>query len=186
MMTEKEKMLAGELYNPSEPEIKAAREKAHRLCQDYNNCKFEDAATKSAILKKLIPTQGSNLYIEAPFYCDYGENIHIGNDVYFNYDCVILDTAIVAIGDNCMFGPAVQIYTPLHPMNANERNTGIEYAEAITIGKNVWVGGNATILPGVTIGDNAVIGAGSVVTKNIPENSLAVGNPAKVIRTIEQ
>ena len=184
MPTEKEKMLTGALYNPADPEVNDLREKAHRLCRAYNNAVTGD--NKKDLLQQLLPHQGSGLYIEPPFFCDYGEHIHAGDAVYFNTNCVILDSAPVTIGHNCLFGPAVQIYTPLHPMQAAERNTAIEYAQPVTIGNNVWVGGNATILPGVTIGDNCVIGAGSVVTKDIPANSLAVGNPARVIRQIEQ
>lgn len=185
-MTEKEKMIAGELYLASDPELKAARTKARLAMQKLNTSSPEDENKRIEILKDLVPNNGGNLWIEPPFHCDYGFNIITGKNVYFNFNCVVLDVCEVRIGDNCMFGPAVQIYTPLHPMNAEERANLIEYAKPITIGNDVWVGGNATILPGVTIGDRCVIGAGSVVTKDVPPDSLAVGNPAKVIRRIEK
>ncbi|WP_018626922.1 sugar O-acetyltransferase [Niabella aurantiaca] len=186
MSTEKEKMLAGVLYTPADPELHALRSRAHRLCQEYSRCDVPEQEARSSILKQLIPHQGKDLYIEAPFFCDYGVNITIGDHVFFNFNCTILDTMPVAIGHYCMFGPGVQIYTPLHPMKAADRNTGQEYAKAVIIGDSVWVGGNVTILPGVHIGDHCVIGAGSVVTQDVPPNSFAAGNPARVIKTITQ
>lgn len=186
MTTEKEKMLSGVLYTPADPELRAMSDRAHRLCQEYNQCHATEYAAKAAILEQLIPNQGKGLYIEGPFFCDYGVNIFIGNHVFFNFNCTILDTMPVTIGDHCMFGPGVQIYTPLHPMKAAERDTGLEYAREVTIGNSVWVGGNVTILPGVHIGNNCVIGAGSVITRTIPPDSFAAGNPARVIKTIEQ
>lgn len=184
MPTEKEKMLSGVLYSPADPELRVMSDQAHRLCQEYNQCNAADHDAKAAILKKLIPRQGKGLYIEGPFFCDYGANIYIGDHVFFNFNCIILDTMPVTIGDHCMFGPGVQIYTPLHPMSAAERDTGLEYAKEVVIGKSVWVGGNVTILPGVHIGDGCVIGAGSVVTRDIPANSFAAGNPARVIKNV--
>lgn len=186
MTTEKEKMLSGMLYAPSDPELRAMSDQAHRLCQEYNQCPAMEHDARASILKKLIPNQGKELYIEGPFFCDYGVNIKIGDRVFFNFNCIILDTMPVTIGDHCMFGPGVQIYTPLHPMKAADRNTGLEYAKEVVIGNSVWVGGNVTILPGIHIGDNCVIGAGSVVTRDIPANSFAAGNPARVVKAIEQ
>lgn len=185
-MTEKQKMLAGEMYNPSDAELLAERMRARKLSKKYNNSEPDAVEERKELLRELIPDQGNSLYIEPPFFCDYGGNIKIGNNVYFNFNCVILDICPVTIGDNCMFAPGVQIYAATHPVKASERNSGLEYGEPITIGNNVWVGGNVTITPGATIGDGCVIGAGSVVTKNIPANSVAVGNPARVIKTIEQ
>ncbi|MCF3110794.1 sugar O-acetyltransferase [Niabella sp. CC-SYL272] len=184
MITEKEKMLSGALYSPADPELRAMSDRAHRLCQEYNQCHATEHDAKASILRKLIPSQGKGLYIEGPFFCDYGVNIYIGNHVFFNFNCTILDTMPVTIGNHCMFGPGVQIYTPLHPMNAAERNTGLEYAKEVVIGNSVWVGGNVTILPGVHIGDNCVIGAGSVVKRDVPANSFAAGNPARVIKNV--
>lgn len=184
-MTEKEKMIAGELYFAGDPELKLERTRARILLQKLNTSSPEDDNATVEIVNQLVPNNGGNLWIEPPFYCDYGTNIHAGKNVYFNFDCTILDVCEIKIGDNCMFGPAVQIYTPLHRMNAAERATLAEYGKPITIGNDVWVGGNATILPGVTIGDRCVIGAGSVVTKDVPSDSFAAGNPAKVIKKIE-
>lgn len=177
-------MLAGELYNAADAELKQARNNARNILKQYNSSGATETERRVRLLKELIPVQGENLYIEPPFYCDYGSNIIAGENVYFNFDCVALDVCEVKIGNNCMFGPAVQIYTPLHPMNAVERASGLEYGKPIVIGNDVWVGGNATILPGVTIGDRCVIGAGSVVTKDIPPDSFAAGNPAKVIKSL--
>lgn len=185
-MTEKEKMLAGEMYLASDPELKEARTKARVIMQKFNNSSPEDDNARTELLNELVPNHAGNLWIEPPFYCDYGTNIHAGKNVYFNYDCTVLDVCEVKIGDNCLFGPSVQFYTPLHPMNAKERASLIEYGKPVNIGNDVWIGGNATILPGVTIGDRCVIGAGSVVTKDVPADSFAAGNPAKVINKIEQ
>ena len=135
-------------------------------------------------MKQLIPGAGSELSLQPPFYCDYGTNIKIGDKVYFNFNCVVLDVAQVTIGSRTMFGPNVQIYTATHPMNYKERTSGVEYAKPIIIGADVWIGGSAVICPGVEIGDRTVIGAGSVVTKNIPADVFAAGNPCKVIRSL--
>ncbi|HVF80768.1 MAG TPA: sugar O-acetyltransferase, partial [Flavisolibacter sp.] len=138
------------------------------------------------LVRKLIPNQGIHLWIEPPFYCDYGSNIKVGDNVFFNFNCVVLDVMQVVIGSNTMFGPAVQIYTAMHPMNWAQRAAGREYAKPVTIGANVWVGGGAVICPGVTIGNRCVIGAGSVVTKNIPDDVFAAGNPCRVIKELEK
>lgn len=185
-MTEKEKMIAGKPYLASDAELKAERTKLRLTQQQFNNSYAEDESRRTSLLNELIPNHGGNLWIEPPFYCDYGYNILAGKNVYFNYNCVVLDVCPVTIGDNCMFGPSVQIYTALHPMDAQQRATLIEYGKPVTIGNDVWVGGNVTILPGVTIGDRCIIGAGSVVTKDIPADSFAAGNPAKIIRKIEE
>lgn len=186
MKTEKEKMLSGELYNAADAALVSARTNAKHLCRKFNASSPDDTESREQILKELIPVQAEGLWIEPPFFCDYGSNIKLGHKVYFNYNCVILDVCEVTIGNNCMFGPAVQIYTALHPLNAVERASGVESGKPIVIGNDVWVGGNATILPGVTIGDRSIIGAGSVVTKDIPADSIAVGNPAKIIKAIVQ
>ena len=186
MKTEKEKMLAGELYFAGDKELTNERLLARELLKNYNNCPEDQSENLKSILKKLIPEGGKGLFIQPPFYCDYGYNIKTGKGVYFNFNCVILDGMEVKIGSRSMFGPNVQIYTASHPLNAKERASMLEFSKAIEIGDDVWVGGNVTICPGVKIGSRAVIGAGSVVTKNIPENVFAAGNPCKVIKNIEQ
>lgn len=184
-MTEKEKCLLGQLYDANyDPEILADREKAKELLYDYNRLRPSQQTERTGLLKKLLGKTGENLIIEPPFACDYGYNIEVGENFYANVNLVILDGAKVRIGDNAFIAPNVGIYTAGHPLDADRRNKGLEYAYPVTIGNNVWIGAGVIILPGVTIGDNAVIGAGSVVTKDIPANTLAVGNPCRVIREI--
>jgi len=170
-------MLAGELYNPLDPELAAARKRARGLCQALNG------TDRREIFKSLFAKGGETVTIEPPFYCDYGTNIELGERVYFNFNCVVLDVCQVKIGDHTLIGPAVQIYTPLHPFNAELRRTQ-EYGKPVEIGSDVWIGGGALILPGVRIGSRAVIGAGSVVTRDIPEGVFAAGNPCRIIREI--
>jgi len=184
-LTEKEKMLAGEMYDAMDPQLVAGRRRARELCNALNNSRDEDRKLRERILHELFGRSGDSIWIEPPFHCDYGANISLGSNVYFNFNCVILDPAAVSIGDNVMFGPAVQIYTATHPVNAAERRMGHEFAQPIEIGSDVWVGGGAIILPGVHIGARSVIGAGSVVTRDIPEDVFAAGNPCRVIRHID-
>lgn len=183
-MNDKEKMLSGLLYNSNDEELFNDRLKAKELIYDFNNTYPTKLKERNEILKKLIAKIGTNLFIEQPFRCDFGYNIQIGNNFYANYNCTILDCAKVKIGNNVMFGPNVSIYTATHPIHYELRNKGLEYALSITIEDNVWIGGNVVILPNVSIGKNSVIGAGSIVTSNIAPNSVAVGNPAKIIREI--
>ena len=185
MKTEKEKMIAGEYYLPGDPVLVKDRRKAKILLHTLNVKEYRLTKKAKEILKELIPNSGSNFYIEPPFHCDYGYNITCGDNVYFNVNCVVLDSCPVSIGSNVFFAPNVQIYTATHPLDAELRKS-LENAEPITIGDDCWIGGNSVICPGVTIGKGCVIGAGSVVTKDIPDNSLAVGNPAKVIRKLNQ
>jgi maltose O-acetyltransferase len=185
MRTEKEKMLAGELYDPLDPELVEARERARDLCQDLNATRERDHEARRRILVELIGGGGDSLWMQPPFFCDYGSNILLGERVFFNFNCVVLDVCLVKIGDYTMFGPAVQIYTATHPMNADLRRTR-EYAKPIEIGSDVWVGGGAIICPGVRIGSKTVIGAGSVVTRDIPDGVFAAGNPCRVIREITE
>ncbi len=185
-MSEREKMISGELYNPLVPELEAARTKAKKMCIEYNNLPVGAQKEKTELLKKLFGKTGEKIAIEPNFFCDYGFNIECGENFYINHNGVILDCAPVKFGDNVFIGPNCGFYTAIHPLKAKERNTVMETAKPITVGDNVWIGGNAVILPGVTIGDNSVIGAGSVVTKDIPDNVVAVGNPCKVIKHIEQ
>jgi maltose O-acetyltransferase len=184
MTTEKEKMLAGELYDPHDPELVAARIRARDLCQDLNATREAEVETRRAILKQLFGQGGDSVWMQPPFFCDYGSNIHLGERVFFNFHCVVLDVCPVRIGDFTLFGPAVQIYTATHPLDAALRRQQ-EFGKPVTIGSDVWVGGGAVICPGVTIGSKSVIGAGSVVTRDIPESVFAAGNPCRVIREIE-
>ena len=186
-MTEKEKCRFGLLYDANyDLEILADRERAKEVLYDYNRLRPSEQIRRTELLKKLLGKTGENLIIEPPFACDYGYNIEVGENFYATVNLVILDGAKVCIGDNAFIAPNVGIYTAGHPLGASDRNKGLEYAYPITIGNNVWIGAGAIILPGVTIGNNVVIGAGSVVTKNIPAYSLAVGNPCRVIKRIDE
>lgn len=186
MKSEKEKMCAGELYNALDPILTKDRNRARLLIKEYNNALGGSREEQVKILTQLVSHAGKELWIQPPFYCDYGYNIFAGDHVFFNYNCVVLDVMAVTIGSRTMMGPNVQIYTATHPMNYKERSSGLEFAKAITIGSDVWIGGSAVICPGVTIGDRSIIGAGSVVTKDIPPDVFAAGNPCKVIKTIDQ
>ncbi|CDF78006.1 maltose O-acetyltransferase [Formosa agariphila KMM 3901] len=183
-MTEREKMLAGELYRPSDPDLTQQRLRARLLFQKANSLPEAYKKERDAVFNELLDAD-ENLYIEPPFYCDYGSNIKAGKNLFINFNCCILDVALVTIGHNVMLAPNVQIYTATHPLQAELRNSGQELGQSITIGNNVWIGGNSTICPGVTLGDNVVVGAGSVVTKSFPKNVVVAGNPAKVIKTID-
>ncbi len=185
MRTEIEKMLAGELYDPHDPELVQARERARDLCQELNATREGEQELRRRILKTLFGSGGDSVWMQPPFYCDYGSNILLGERVFFNFNCVILDVCPVTIGDFTLFGPAVQIYTATHPMNADLRRKQ-EFAKPIAIGSDVWVGGGAIVCPGVRIGARSVIGAGSVVTRDIPEGVFAAGNPCRVIRAITE
>ncbi|HEY5669101.1 MAG TPA: sugar O-acetyltransferase [Anaerolineales bacterium] len=182
--TEKEKMLAGESYNCLDPDLDAERQKTKELFRLYNLT--EDLAERQTILQQMLGHIGQNSIIEPPFYCSYGHNTHIGDHTYLNFMCTILDNNEVRIGDYVMIGPVVQIYTAAHHLQAEPRNQGLEVAKPIVIEDNVWIGGGAIILPGVSIGRNAVVGAGAVVTRSVPANTVVAGNPARVIREIEQ
>jgi maltose O-acetyltransferase len=183
MRSEKEKMLAGELYDPMDVELVKARDRARDLCQDLNATREQDRDARRQILTQLFGHGGDSVWMQPPFFCDYGSNISLGQRVFFNFNCIVLDVCQVMIGNFTLFGPAVQIYTATHPMNAELRRRQ-ESAKPITIGSDVWVGGGAIICPGVTIGSKTVIGAGSVVTRNIPDGVFAAGNPCRVIREI--
>ncbi len=191
-MTEREKMLAGELYNCGDAELLDMWHKAKNLIRDYNNLDSENLCAKKDILKKLLGGMGENLWITSPFYVDYGNNIYFGNNCEVNMNCTFLDDNKITIGDNALIAPNVQIYTAFHPTNSADRfgavqkDGSFEFCKTQTapviIGDNVWIGGGAIIMPGVTIGDNVVIGAGSIVTKDIPANKIAFGNPCKVVK----
>lgn len=177
-------MLAGELYDPLDAELVRARERARDLCAALNGTRESEPEGRRRILQELLGAGGDSVWMQPPFYCDYGTNIRLGAGVFFNFNCVVLDVCEVRIGDHTLFGPGVQILTPLHPFDSQLRRTQ-EFGKAIDIGSDVWVGGGALILPGVRIGSRAVIGAGAVVTRDVPEGAFAAGNPCRVIRHID-
>lgn len=184
MSSEWDKMVSGALYNPMDAELVNARARARELFQSLNETREGQGKERKQLLRALFGQVGAGVFVQPPFYCDYGTNIKLGKRVYFNFNCVVLDVAEVRIGDHAMFGPAVQIYTATHPMDAELRRQQ-EFAKPIEIGADVWVGGGAIVCPGVKIGARSVIGAGSVVTRDIPEDVFAAGNPCRVIRRIE-
>ena len=186
-MQEKEKMLQGLMYYPEKDEtLKNERLECKKLCHQFNQLSPDKINERTTLIKQIISATKEKFLIEQPFVCDYGYNIEIGENFYSNHNLTILDCAKVSFGDNVFIGPNCSFYTAIHPLDAKTRNEGLEYCKPIKVGNNVWFGGNVVVLPNVTIGDNVVIGAGSVVTKDIPCNSLAVGNPAKVIRGVDQ
>lgn len=178
-------MVAGELYDPKDPELAAGRDRARDLCQALNASPESAVEERRRMLRELLGAGGDTVVLQPPFFCDYGFNIELGERVFFNFNCIVLDVCPVRIGSFCLFGPAVQIYTPMHPLNAMQRR-GKEYGKPVEIGSDVWVGGGAIILPGVRVGSGTVIGAGSVVTRDVPEGVFAAGNPCRVIREITE
>ena len=183
MPTEKEKMLAGELYDALDAELAVERLRCRTLLEALNASREADSEGRRAILVQLLGRGGESVWMQPPFYCDYGSNIHLGERVYFNFNCVVLDVCRVTVGDFTLFGPGVQIYTAGHPMDAMLRRK-VEFGKPIAIGSDCWIGGAAVICPGVSIGSGTIVGAGSVVTKDLPEKVLAVGNPCRVIRRL--
>lgn len=183
-MTEKEKMIAGELYEPLDPQLCQERQRCRELCLILNASREDQPEERKRLLGELFGYD-TDAWIQPPFFCDYGTNITLGRKVFFNFNCIVLDVTRVTIGDFTLFGPAVQIYTAMHPISAAERRGGLEFAKPIVIGSDVWVGGGAIICPGVTIGDRSIIGAGSVVTRSIPADVFAAGNPCRVIRSLQ-
>jgi len=185
MRSEREKMLGGELYDPLDAELVAGRERARDLCQALNATREADESARRQILRQLFGRGGDSVWMQPPFICDYGTNIELGERVFFNFNCVVLDVCAVKIGSYTLFGPAVQILTPMHPFNAELRRRQ-EFGKPVEIGSDVWVGGGALILPGVRIGSRAVIGAGSVVTRDVPDGVFAAGNPCRVVREVKE
>jgi maltose O-acetyltransferase len=183
--TEKEKMLAGELYQAFGEELFNERQRAKRLCRRFNATTEEEMPERDAVLRELLGSCGVNAFVEPSFRCDYGYNIHVGDNFYSNYDLIILDVCEVRIGHNCFIAPRVSIFTAAHPLDAPTRIAGWEFGKPVTIGDNVWIGGHAVINPGVKIGNNVVIAAGAVVTKDVPDNVVVAGVPARVIRELE-
>lgn len=185
-MSEKEKMLKGEIYNANyDEELFKERQYAKELCYEYNNLRPSELEKRKEIVRKLFKKTGEQFLIEQPIICDYGYNIEIGERFYSNHNLTLLDANKIKIGDDVFIGPNCGFFTSGHPIDSKTRNTGLEYAKPIEIGDNVWIGGNVVVLPGVKIGSNSIIGAGSVVVKDIPKNSIAVGNPCRVIKKIE-
>jgi len=178
-------MLAGELYDPMDAELVAARARARELCRELNDTGEAEQDRRRELLRRLFGAGGDTVWMQPPFYCDYGSNIELGERVFFNFNCVVLDVCAVSIGEYSLFGPAVQIYTATHPLGAEARRQR-EHGKPVEIGADVWVGGGAIILPGVRIGARAVIGAGSVVTRDIPESVFAAGNPCRMVRPITE
>ena len=183
-MSQREKMLNGELYLASDPELKELRNRARLLWQKFNMTLPTQEEERHQILQKLLGKFGANVWIEPPFYCDYGEQIELEDGVYINMNCVFLDPTFIRIGSQTLIGPNVQLYTAFHPIDAETRVSGPELASPISIGKRVWIGGGVIVLPGINIGDNSTIGAGSVVTHDIPAGVVAAGNPCRVIRSL--
>lgn len=182
MTTEREKMLAGEMYDPSDKELADARDRAHRLAHMYNN--LEDPEARKELIQTIFGTVGEEVHVEPGLRVDYGENIHVGENFYANFNSVLLDVCPIHIGRNVMLGPRVSLVTPEHPINPVERNSGLEFGRPITIGDNCWLGADVTVIGGVTLGDNVVVGAGSVVTKSFDDNVVIAGNPARVIKEV--
>jgi len=182
--TEKEKMLRGEPYNSMDETLSAERAQARHLFQQLNHLRYGDMDAYDEIREQLFPNAAEDFWVEPPFYCDYGYNIQTGTNVYFNFNSVVLDVCTVTIGSNVMFGPNVQIYTATHPLSASERRKSLESGTPVAIGDDCWIGGSVVICPGVRIGNRCVIGAGSVVTKDIPDGAFAAGNPARIIKDV--
>ncbi|WP_254272654.1 sugar O-acetyltransferase [Haloarcula marina] len=184
MPSEKERMLRGDLYDADDPQLVAERNHARELTRRYNQTATDEDAERDAILTDLLGSRGEDCHVEPPFRCDYGSNVHVGENFYANFDCVVLDVCRVDIGKNCQLGPGVHIYTATHPLDASERIAGPEYGKPVTVGDNVWVGGRAVLNPGVTVGDDAVVASGAVVTEDVPDNVVVGGNPATVVKEL--
>lgn len=183
MGSQKENMLAGKLYRVDQELSNLMSDNKKKIAQ-FNQATSDDEQNR--LIQTIIPNSEDSIHIEAPFHCDYGDHIHLGNNFYANYDCIMLDVNHISIGNNVLLGPRVSLYTAGHPLSSAVRNSGLEFGKSITIGDNAWVGGNTIINPGVKIGCNTVIGSGSVVTKDIPDNVIAAGNPCRVIRKITE
>lgn len=186
MSSEREKMLRGEEYDQLDPELIAGRRRARLLFNALNETRDDQQEERARLIQELIPSSGQGTWIEPPFYCDYGSNITLGDRVFFNFNCVILDVAPVRVGSRVLFGPSVQVYAAAHPLSWVKRQIGVEFGKGVEIGDDVWIGGGTIICPGSRVGARSVIAAGSVVSKVIPEGVLAAGNPCRVIRRIDE
>ena len=184
MKSEKQKMLNGENYNAGDEELVKERMKARKAVREFNDISEDEAEKREEKIREIFGQAGKNIYVESHFKCDYGYNISVGDNFYANFDCVFLDVCTIEIGDNCFLAPGVHIYTATHPLDAAERTSGIESAKSVKIGDNVWIGGRSVINPGITIGNNVVVASGSVVVKDISDNVLVGGCPAKIIKKI--
>jgi maltose O-acetyltransferase len=182
--TERDKMLAGERYDPRDPDLALRRQRTRLLLRDFNLSRDDEPDRRREILRDLLGHPAHLPWIEPPFHCDYGDNIRIGQDVYFNFGCVVLDVAEIAIGDRVLFGPGVHLYAATHPIHPDERRSGLEYGKPIRIGADAWIGGHAVVCPGVVIGEGTVVGAGSVVVRDLPARVVAAGNPCRILRPI--
>lgn len=185
-MTERERMVAGELYFAGEGSLRESMLRTRRLLRQYNRMPEDRIQERELLLRRMLGKMGSNVWIETPFRCDYGSQIFIGSRFFANYDCIFLDVCPITIGDDVLFGPRVCVYTACHPMDPEVRASGLEYGKPVTIGNRVWVGGNTVINPGVTIGNDVVIGSGSVVTRDLPDKVVAVGNPCRILREVNE
>lgn len=183
-ITEKQKMMTGLPFNGGDPELMQDKSHARTIAERYNRTTERETKLRDLTLRELFGSCGDKIFIKPPFHCDYGYNIHVGENFFANFDCVILDAAPVTIGKNCLMGPQTCIYAVNHPLNVEERLKGTLIGKPVTIGDNVWFGGNCVVLPGVTIGNNVVVGAGSIVTKNVPDNAVIAGNPAKILKYV--
>jgi maltose O-acetyltransferase len=183
MGTERQAMLSGALYDPLDAELVAARARARGLCRALNDTREAEQHARRRVLRELFGAGGDSVLMQPPFYCDYGSNIYLGERVFFNFNCVVLDVCEVRIGDYTLFGPGVQILTPLHPLDAELRRER-EFGKPVQIGSDAWVGGGALILAGVNVGSRSIIGAGSVVTRDVPEGVFAAGNPCRVLKEV--
>lgn len=184
MPTETERMLAGEPYDPTDPDLVADRARARNLVRRHNETTEAERDRRQTLLESLFATGGGEAVVEPPFRCDYGYNVTVGAEFFANFGCVFLDVTPIRFGDRCLLGPGVHVYTPTHPIDPDERATGRERGEPVTVGNDVWIGGHAVVTPGVAIGDGAVVAAGSVVTSDVPDRVVVGGNPARVIREI--
>ena len=185
MATEREQMLAGELYDPRDPALVAERERARELCSLYNQTGATDRESRRLVLEELFGSVGENSTVEPPFRCDYGEQITVGDRFFANFGCVFLDVCSVDFGDRCLLGPSVHVYTATHPLDAETRAAGKEYGKPVTVGDDVWIGGQAVLNPGVEVGDRSVVASGAVVTRDVPDDVVVQGNPAEVVKELD-